>query len=149
MKSHLLTHEYFMNIAYQQALIAGQNKEIPVGAVVVADGQLIAKTHNQTEQLKDVTAHAEILAITAATHFLGAKYLKKCTMYVTLEPCTMCAGALYWAQIGTLVYAADDPDRGFSSKAAPILHPKTKVVKGILAEPCQQLLQKFFKSLRN
>ncbi|MCU0444135.1 MAG: nucleoside deaminase [Microscillaceae bacterium] len=146
-----MSHEYYMNQAYLQAEIAYEMGEIPVGAVVVANQKIIAKAHNQTEQLQDVTAHAEILAITAAANYLGSKYLPACTLYVTLEPCVMCAGAIAWAQIGTLVYGAGDEKRGFSqiNQGKGILHPKTKVVKDIFAQPCQEILQQFFQDLRN
>ncbi len=123
--------------------------EIPVGALVVADGRkIIGKGRNQTEQLTDVTAHAEILALTAASNFLGAKYLKDCTLYVTLEPCIMCAGALAWSQIGTVVYGAADARKGFSCWSPPVLHPKTQVISGVLAEASEKLMKMFFKRLR-
>jgi tRNA(adenine34) deaminase len=128
--------------------MAALNGEIPVGAVVVCNDILIAKTHNQTEKLNDVTAHAEILAITAATQHLGSKYLKDCTLYVTLEPCVMCAGALYWSQIGRVVYGASDDKRGYSILNQKILHPKTKITKGVLENEIQALLQDFFRQLR-
>ncbi len=123
--------------------------EIPVGALVVADGRkIIGKGRNQTEQLTDVTAHAEILALTAASNFLGAKYLKDCTLYVTLEPCIMCAGALAWSQIGTVVYGAADARKGFSGWTPPVLHPKTQVISGVLPEASEKLMKRFFKRLR-
>jgi tRNA(adenine34) deaminase len=144
----LFSDIYFMEMAIQEAKIAAQNGEIPVGAVVVCNDILIAKTHNQTEKLNDVTAHAEILAITAATDYLGGKYLKNCTLYVTLEPCVMCAGALYWSQIGRVVYGASDDKRGYSLLNQKILHPKTKLTKGVLETEIQMLLQDFFRQLR-
>jgi len=144
----LLSDEYFMEIALQEAKKAAELGEIPVGAVIVCQNTIIAKTHNQTEQLNDVTAHAEVLAITAAAQYLGSKYLKDCTLYVTLEPCTMCAGALYWAQVGRVVYGASDEKRGFSLLNQKVLHPKTKIVKGVLEQEIKALLQKFFKQLR-
>lgn len=144
----LLSDEYFMEIALQEAKKAAELGEIPVGAVIVCQNTIIAKTHNQTEQLNDVTAHAEVLAITAAAQYLGSKYLKDCTLYVTLEPCTMCAGALYWAQVGRVVYGASDEKRGFSLLNQKVLHPKTKIVKGVLEQEIKELLQKFFKQLR-
>jgi len=137
-----------MEIALQEAKKAAELGEIPVGAVIVCQNTIIAKTHNQTEQLNDVTAHAEVLAITAAAQYLGSKYLKDCTLYVTLEPCTMCAGALYWAQVGRVVYGASDEKRGFSLLNQKVLHPKTKIVKGVLEQEIKALLQKFFKQLR-
>ncbi len=144
----LFSDVYFMEIAIQEAKIAAQNGEIPVGAVIVCNDILIAKTHNQTEKLNDVTAHAEVMAITAATQYLGSKYLKDCTLYVTLEPCVMCAGALFWSQIGRVVYGASDDKRGYSLLNQKILHPKTKLTKGILANEIQTLLQDFFRGLR-
>ena len=140
--------EYFMEIALQQAQIAAEKGEIPVGAVVVCNNRIIAKTHNQTEQLIDVTAHAEIMAITAAAGYLGSKYLKDCTLYVTLEPCLMCAGALFWSQIDRIVYAASDPKRGFEMASKAVLHPKTQVIKGVLEKESRDILEKFFSKLR-
>ena len=139
---------YFMEMAYNQALLAEEEGEIPVGAIVVCNGKVIAKAYNQTEVLNDVTAHAEILAITAAEQYLGSKYLKDCTMYVTIEPCTMCAGALYWAQLGGLFYGASDPKRGFTQFTPLSTHPKTLIRKGIMEEECGELIHKFFKKLR-
>ena len=145
----LYSHEYFMAKALELAIQAGEAGEIPVGAIIVAGGsKIIGKGSNQTEQLNDVTAHAEIIAITAATQFLGAKYLKECTLYVTLEPCVMCPGALHWSQIDRIVFGASDTKRGFSRVSPPILHPKTNVVKGILESDCEILLKNFFKALR-
>lgn len=137
----------------QKALLlaeeAFQNDEIPVGAVVVAEGRkIIGKGYNQTEKLTDVTAHAEILALTAASNFLGGKYLKDCTLYVTLEPCVMCAGALAWSQISTVVYGAVDKKRGFSLWTPPVLHPKTQVISGVLGEESEKLMKSFFRKLR-
>ena len=135
--------------ALDLAIQAGKAGEIPVGAIVVAGGsKIIGKGNNQTEQLNDVTAHAEILAITAASQFLGAKYLKECTLYVTLEPCVMCAGALHWSQIERIVYGASDPKRGFSRVSPNILHPKTQIVKNILETDCEMILKNFFMGLR-
>jgi len=144
----MLTDEYFMEIALGLADEAAAEGEIPVGALVVCRNRIIGKARNQTEQLNDVTAHAEMIAITAATQHLGGKYLTDCTLYVTLEPCVMCAGALYWAQISRLVIAADDPKRGYSRHSAPILHPKTRVETGVLADESRALLTKFFRQLR-
>ena len=141
-----------MHQAYQQALIAQDEHEIPVGAVVVCDKKIIAKAYNQTEKLNDVTAHAEMLALTSAFNYLGAKYLPDCTLYVTLEPCTMCAGALYWSQIGRVVYGATDKKRGYSileeNNDNKLLHPKTKITIGVLTGQCGELVSSFFKNLR-
>ena len=137
-----------MRCAWNEAVQAGQEGEVPVGAVVVCKGMVIARAHNQTETLHDVTAHAEMLAITSAANRLGGKYLNDCTLYVTVEPCTMCAGAIGWAQLAKVVYGAEDPKRGFSKLAPKALHPKTVVEKGILADECGELMQKFFKDKR-
>ena len=139
---------YFMKKALQEAEIAYENDEVPVGAVIVIKNRVIARAHNLSEQLNDVTAHAEMQAITAAAHFLGGKYLQNCTMYVTLEPCQMCAGALYWSQISRLVYAARDLERGFRTMGTK-LHPKTKVVGGVLEAEAAQLMKEFFFQKRN
>ncbi len=144
----IFSDEYYMQLALYEAEAAGEAGEIPVGAVVVCQHRVIAKTRNQTEQLTDVTAHAEILAITAAASYLGSKYLKGCTLYVTLEPCVMCAGALYWAQVGRVVYGASDEKRGFSLVEKPLLHPKTTIRKGVLENEIAQLLKNFFHKLR-
>ncbi len=140
--------DYFMEMALVLAEEAADNGEIPVGAIVVCRNRIIAKSRNQTEQLNDVTAHAEIMAITSATQYLGGKYLTDCTMYVTLEPCVMCAGALFWAQLGRLVIGASDPKRGYSRIQPSVLHPKTRLETGLLAEESQALLTKFFNRLR-
>jgi tRNA(adenine34) deaminase len=137
-----------MQLAFLEAQKAYDLGEIPVGCVIVADGQIVGRGHNLTETLQDVTAHAEIQAITAATNSLGGKYLPQCTLYVTLEPCVMCAGAIGWAQIKRLVYAADDDKRGFSRLAPQSLHPKCSVSSGVLADQCRDLIQQFFKSRR-
>lgn len=139
---------YYMKMAIAQAKLAADMDEVPVGAVVVCNGKIIAKTHNMTEQLNDISCHAEMLAITAAANELGGKYLKDCTMYVTVEPCTMCAGAIGWAQLGRLVYGADDEKRGYSLIAPRALHPKTVVVKGVEAEACATLIRDYFKGKR-
>ncbi len=144
----MLPDEYFMEIALGLAEEAADDGEIPVGAVVVSRNRIIGKGRNQTEQLSDVTAHAEILALTAAAHYLGGKYLTDCTLYVTLEPCVMCAGALYWAQLGRLVIGASDDKRGYSRISTPLLHPKTRLDTGVLADESQALLMKFFRGLR-
>lgn len=139
---------YFMKKALQEAEVAYEKGEIPVGAVIVVNDKIIARSHNLTELLIDVTAHAEMQAITAAANYLGGKYLINCTLYVTLEPCQMCAGALYWSQISKIVYAAKDEQRGFK-KLKTQLHPKTKVVGGILEEEASRLLKRFFIEKRN
>jgi len=140
--------EYYMGLALRQAARALEEEEIPVGAVVVCQGKVVAKAFNQTEILTDVTAHAEMLAITSAAQTIGAKYLKDCTLYVTLEPCLMCAGAIYWAQLGRLVFGASEEKRGFLSMDKQVLHPKTEVVSGILAEESEALLKEFFSMRR-
>lgn len=144
----IFTDEYFMQQALKEARAAEELGEIPVGAVVVAGSRIIARAHNQTEQLTDVTAHAEIIAITAAAQFLGSKYLPECTLYVTLEPCVMCAGALQWAQLGRLVYGAADEKKGFMNYGKALLHPRTKVEYGIMEQECSSLLKGFFISKR-
>lgn len=139
---------YFMKKALQEAAIAFDKNEVPVGAVIVMNNQIIARAHNLTETLNDVTAHAEMQAFTAAADFLGGKYLKECTLYVTLEPCQMCAGASYWTQIGKIVYGASEDKRGFVALKTT-LHPKTIVVAGVLADECSKLLTRFFIEKRN
>lgn len=138
---------YFMKKALQEAEMAFEKGEIPVGALIVIKNTIIARSHNLTELLHDVTAHAEMQAITAAANFLGGKYLKDCTLYVTLEPCQMCAGALYWSQISKIVYGASDEQRGFVAMGTQ-LHPKTEVVSGILAEEAAELMKRFFTERR-
>ena len=140
--------EYYMKKAFSEALIAFEKGEVPVGAVVVSGGKIIARAHNLTETLTDVTAHAEMQAITAAANLLGGKYLNDCVLYVTLEPCVMCAGALGWAQIGKVVFGASDEKRGYKKFAANALHPKTEVVGGVLEVECAELIQEFFKQKR-
>ena len=140
--------EYYMRQALQEARAAFDEEEIPVGAVVVSGERIIARAHNNTERLHDVTAHAEMLAYTAAANMLDAKYLTDCTLYVTLEPCPMCAGAAGWTQIGRIVYGASDPKRGFERLGRGMLHPKTTVVGGVLKEECETLLKEFFKKKR-
>jgi tRNA(adenine34) deaminase len=137
-----------MNEAVKQAKLAFEEGEVPVGAVVVAKNKVIARAYNQTEKLTDVTAHAEVLALTAAANYLGAKYLNECRLYVTLEPCPMCAGALYWAQLGELYLGAKDPKRGFRQCNPSMLHPKTKVTEGLMEKESEQLLLDFFQGLR-
>lgn len=140
--------EYYMGEALREARKAADADEIPVGAVVVACDDIIGRAHNQTELLHDVTAHAEILAISAATENLGAKYLTDCTLYVTLEPCVMCAGALGWAQVGRIVYGASDEKRGFERLGRSMLHPKTEVTAGVRGEECGELVKEFFRKKR-
>ena len=137
-----------MRAALAEARVAGAAGEVPVGAVIVAGGRIIARSHNLTELLTDVTAHAEIQAITAVSNYLGNKYLQKCTLYVTLEPCPMCAGALFWSQMEHVVYGASDAKRGYQKHGGP-MHPKTKITSGVMAEECAQLLTDFFASKRN
>jgi tRNA(adenine34) deaminase len=141
-------HEHFMRMALKEAQRAYDDNEVPIGAVIVADGRIIARGYNLTERLNDPTAHAEMQAITAGTEFLGGKYLRDCTLYVTIEPCSMCAGALYWSQITRIVYGAKDDKRGYSTISSKLLHPKTEVIGGILAEECGSLVTNFFKKLR-
>jgi tRNA(adenine34) deaminase len=148
MSYKIYSDEYFMNEALKEALKAREEQEIPVGAVIVADRRIIARTHNQTEILRDTTAHAEMLAITAASSFLGAKYLDQCTLYVTLEPCTMCASAASWAQLGRLVYGAKDPKAGYGRIIQGILHPKPETRSGVLEKECSMLLSEFFRERR-
>lgn len=140
---------YFMKQALLEAQKAGQRDEVPIGAVIVCQGRIIARGHNLTETLTDVTAHAEMQAITAAAQFLGGKYLIDCTLYVTVEPCVMCAGALGWSQISRIVYGASDEKRGFVRFSPNALHPKTEVVSGILEEECSRLVKDFFKRKRS
>lgn len=143
----IFTDEYFMRKALVEAETAFEKGEIPVGAIIVVDNKVIARSHNLTELLHDVTAHAEMQAITSAANYLGGKYLKDCTLYVTLEPCQMCAGALYWSQISKIVYGASDENRGFLAMGTQ-LHPKTKVVSGILEKECALLMRAFFRLKR-
>ena len=144
----IFTDEYFMREALKEANKALEISEVPVGAVVVCKNRIIARGHNQTEKLTDATAHAEMLSVTAAANYLGSKYLNECTLYVTLEPCVMCAGALHWTQLQKLVFGASDIQRGYSLVSTPLLHPKTEVVKGIKAPECKALIDTFFKSIR-
>lgn len=144
-----MTHEDYMRKALEEAAQAATEGEIPVGAIVVCKGKIIARAHNETEKLHDVTAHAEMIAITMATSFLGGKYLNECTLYVTMEPCTMCAGALAWSQLGELVIGAPDLHRGYSRLNPPVLHPRTRVTTDILPEECSEIVKQFFKSRRS
>ena len=140
--------EYYMQQALREAEAAYDEGEIPVGAVIVSSDRIIARAHNNTERLHDVTAHAEMLAFTAASEMLGAKYLTGCTLYVTLEPCVMCAGAASWTQIKKIVYGASDPKRGFERIGRELLHPKTEVESGLMQEECEAILKKFFQKHR-
>ena len=144
----LFDDTYFMRQALTEARAAAEEGEVPVGAVIVCDNRIIARAHNQTERLNDVTAHAEMLAITAATEALGAKYLQKCSLYVTVEPCVMCAGAIGWAQISEIVYGTSDEKRGFSRFAPKAFHPKATVKKGVLEEECAEEMRRFFQQRR-
>ncbi len=141
-------NDYFMREALKEARKALENGEVPVGAVVVCQNKIIARAHNQTEQLTDATAHAEMIAVTSASHHLGSKYLTECTLYVTLEPCVMCAGALNWTQLQKLVFGAHDVQRGYSLVSTPLLHPKTEVEKGVQKAECKELIDTFFKKIR-
>lgn len=145
----LFTDEYFMREALKEAAKAFDISEVPVGAVIVCKNRIIARAHNQTEKLTDATAHAEMLAVTSAANFLGSKYLNECTLYVTLEPCVMCAGALHWVQMQKLIYGASDPQRGFTLVNTPLLHPRTEVVKGVRADEAKAMIDNFFDKLRN
>ena len=142
------TDEKFMREAMKEAEMAAYEDEVPIGAVVVCRGRIIGKGHNMTEKLHDATAHAEMIAITAATEAVGGKYLNDCTLYVTVEPCPMCAGALNWSQIGRIVYGAPDPKRGYSIFSPSLLHPKTEVTGGVLEQECGALVRDFFMAKR-
>lgn len=141
--------EHYMRLALQEAEQAYAQEEIPIGAIIVCKGRVVGRGHNLTEQLNDVTAHAEMQAFTAAGQTLGGKYLKDCTLYVTVEPCVMCAGAAYWTQIGTIVYGAPEEKRGYSTHNSKLLHPKTQIRKGVLAEQCGALMKRFFAAKRS
>ena len=143
----MFTDEYFMKMAFHEAQLALEKDEVPIGCVIVSNNRVIAKSHNLTETLNDVTAHAEMQAITSGANYLGGKYLQNCTMYVTLEPCVMCAGALSWSQISKVVIGARDEQRGFINKGLS-LHPKTEVVTGIMENECSQIVKDFFKNKR-
>ncbi len=143
------TNEYFMQQALNEAKKAFEKDEVPVGAVIVLNNRIIARAHNLTETLNDVTAHAEMQVFTAAANFINGKYLNDCSMYVTLEPCVMCAGAAYWSQIGRIIFGASDERRGFSKTSNEILHPKTEIIGGILQLECSQLLKDFFRKKRD
>jgi len=144
----MFDNNYFMQMALNEAKRAFEKGEVPIGAVVTCQNRIIAKAHNLTQTLNDITAHAEMQAITAAANFLGGKYLNSCSIYVSLEPCPMCAGALFWAQIGKLFYAAHDPKRGYNLFTPVLLHPKTEIVSGILATESETLLKCFFETKR-
>lgn len=144
----LHSDEAFMREALKQAQYAFEENEVPVGAVIVCENKIISRAYNQVEKLNDVTAHAEILAITAAENYLGTKYLSGCKLYVTLEPCTMCAGATYWSQLDEVIYGASDEKRGYSHLAPKATHPKAKITKGILADECSTLVTDFFRRMR-
>ncbi len=142
-------HERYMQEALKEARAAEAEDEVPIGAVVVCKGRIIGKGHNMTERLGDPTAHAEMIAITAATEALGGKYLNDCTLYVTVEPCPMCAGALAWSQIGEIIYGAGDPKRGYSRFTPSLMHPKTKITSGVMEDSCSSLVADFFKKKRS
>ena len=144
----VFSDESFMKQAFNQAKIAFDSGEIPIGAVVVSNNKIIARAHNQTELLNDFTAHAEMLAFTSASEYFGNKYLDKCTLYVTLEPCVMCSGASFWTRISKVVYGASDPKRGFSSVEKPLFHPKTVVRGGVMVKECSDILDLFFEQKR-
>ena len=148
MGGNIFSDEYFMKEALKEAQKAYAKDEVPIGAIVVYDFKIIARAHNLTETLNDVTAHAEMQAFTSAAHFLGSKYLKGCTMYITLEPCIMCAGAAFWTQIAKIVYGANDDKRGFLRLGIEILHPKTEIIGGVMEHECFLLLKQFFKKKR-
>lgn len=144
----LYSHEHFMGEALKEAQKALEISEVPVGAIVTCRNRIIARAHNQTEKLTDATAHAEMIAVTSAAHYLGSKYLNECTLYVTLEPCVMCAGALHWVQLQKLIFGASDIQRGYTLVGKSILHPKTEVEKGVLADEAKRLIDTFFRGLR-
>ncbi|MCZ2101605.1 MAG: nucleoside deaminase [Chitinophagales bacterium] len=144
----IYTDDYFMQQAILEAQKGAEADEIPVGAIIVCQNKIIARAHNQTEVLQDVSAHAEMIAITSAASYLGSKYLTECTMYITLEPCVMCAGALYWSQISRIVYGASDEKRGFMRYGKELLHPSTKLEYGIKHDACAQLMTRFFEKKR-
>ena len=148
-----MNDEYYMRMALREASLAAEEGEVPIGAVIVAglgekEQRVVAKGHNMTERLSDPTAHAEMIALTGATSAIGGKYLNKCTLYVTVEPCPMCAAALNWAQVGRIVYGAPGPKRGYSLFSPPLLHPRTEVSSGVLEQECSGLVKEFFKSKR-
>ncbi len=144
----VLSDEHFMKEAFKEAQKAFDEDEVPVGAIIVCDNKVIARAHNMTERLNDVTAHAEMLVFTSSTDYLGGKYLNECTLYVTLEPCVMCAGASYWTQLKKVVYGANDEKRGFRKHQENLLHPKTEIVSGIMQNECSEILKRFFDQKR-
>lgn len=148
MSNPILNHEYFMRQALIEAERAYEQDEVPIGAVIVSNGKIIARCHNLTETLNDVTAHAEMQAITAAANVLGGKYLNNCSLYVTVEPCPMCAGGLGWSQITQIIYGAKDPKRGYSLISPKALHPKTEIISGILEKECGEIITRFFQEKR-
>ncbi len=148
MDAMIFGDEYYMKLALKEAVYALEEDEVPVGAIVICNNRIIGKGYNQTEKLKDVTAHAEMIAITAASNYLGSKFLEDCTIYVTLEPCLMCASALKWARIARLVYGASDPKAGYSLVRGKVLHPKTEVLTGVLEQECSSLVTDFFRQKR-
>ena len=143
-----LSHEHFMREAYKEALRAKEADEVPIGAVIVCNNKIIARGHNLTERLNDATAHAEMQAFTAASNYLGGKYLDECTLYVTIEPCVMCAGASQWAHLGHIVFGASDEKKGFLKMSRGILHPKTALTSGIMEKECSELVKEFFRKKR-
>jgi len=145
----VFSDEYFMKEAFKEAQKAFDENEVPVGAVVICENKIISRAHNMTECLKDVTAHAEMLAFTSAANFLGGKYLNECTLYVTLEPYIMCAGASYWTQLKKIVFGAHDEKKGFSGISKSILHPKTELIEGVMEKECSEIIKNFFKKKRN
>jgi tRNA(adenine34) deaminase len=149
MEHQILNDDFFMRAALNEAKRAFDEDEVPVGAVVVCKNRIIARAYNMTEKLQDVTAHAEMLALTAASNFLNSKFLDECTLYVTLEPCIMCAGAALWTRPDRIVYGAADPRKGYTTAGNSVLHPKTSVTKGVMADECGQLLKEFFKKKRD
>ena len=148
MEIDLYSDNYFMKQAFKEALLAQEKGEVPIGAVIVSDNRIIARGHNQVESLQDATAHAEMIAITSAMSFLGTKYLRGCSLYVTMEPCAMCAGALSWAKLDRVVYGAEDSIKGFMKYGKELLHPKTKLEFGVMANECSQLVKSFFTKKR-
>lgn len=148
MEQQQLIDEKMMRMALEEAAEALREEEVPIGAVVVVEGRVVGRGHNLVERLQDPTAHAEMQALTAATETLGGKYLQRATLYVTVEPCIMCAGAIGWAQIGRVVWGADDPKKGYRTYSERVFHPKTEVVRGVLREECEELMTRFFSSLR-
>ena len=149
MEISLEKDEKYMRLALEEAKLALEKDEVPIGAIIVAGGRIVGRGHNLVETLTDVTAHAELQAITAAASTIGGKYLNDCTLYVTVEPCPMCAGALAWSQIGSVVYGASDPKRGFSQFTPSLMHPKTKVISGVLAQECGDMVTEFFRNKRS